>query len=423
MVYFSIADAPQGEKEEFEEYDSDGDVSMNSSSSSNNNSNNNSNSNNNNNGNGTSTAALYNTTLTLPGIYQNLSPNAPPRVEVLPCIASFNNTMLQLNSIRKPRRLTIVGSDYKEYHLLCKGGEDLRNDQRIQQLFAHMNTIFNQTSSCRSFKNITYGVVPMTASYGVVEWLNNMEPLRDAYTKQIESYRQDEIDYEEKKYGNGGRSKKKKLDRISLSGPLLDAIQKETKSDPWNSATYCKLYDKSRDMTKDFEKIVLEVGKGTTTLLRRRLMRISNSSEGTSHSCVALPVFFRGSSRVLPVFFMCSFIPLYHCTNVPLLTVPPPPPPLNYSCTTLVLLPLLCVVFHSIRRQLVKCIAVNSACGYLLGMGDRHLENFLISNVDGNMAAIDFGMSFGMATFILPVRCSSAVCYLCGCLVLKNCGS
>jgi len=307
VIYFSIADAPQGEKEEFEEYDSDGDVSMNGSSgsSSNNNSNNNNN-NNNNNGNGTSTAALYNTTLTLPGIYQNLSPNAPPRVEVLPCIASFNNTMLQLNSIRKPRRLTIVGSDYKEYHLLCKGGEDLRNDQRIQQLFAHMNTIFNQTSSCRSFKNITYGVVPMTASYGVVEWLNNMEPLRDAYTKQIESYRQDEIDYEEKKYGNGGRSKKKKLDRISLSGPLLNAIQKETKSDPWNSATYCKLYDKSRDMTKDFEKIVLEVGKGTTTLLRRRLMRISNSSEGTSHLCVALPVFFRGSSRVLPVFFRGS---------------------------------------------------------------------------------------------------------------------
>ena len=164
----------------------------------------------------------------------------------------------------------------------------------------------------------------MTASYGVVEWLNNMEPLRDAYTKQIESYRQDEIDYEEKKYGNGGRSKKKKLDRISLSGPLLNAIQKETKSDPWNSATYCKLYDKSRDMTKDFEKIVLEVGKGTTTLLRRRLMRISNSSEGTSHLCVALPVFFRGSSRVLPVFFLCSscvlsshctIVPLYHCTT------------------------------------------------------------------------------------------------------------
>ena len=160
-------------------------------------------------------------------------------------------------------------------------------------------------------------------------------------------------------------------------------------------------------------------------------------------SSEVLLVFFRGSSRVLPVFFLCascvrpvfflcSFIPLYHCTNVPmyhcttvpLLTVPPPPPPpLNYSCTTLVLLPLLCVVFHSIRRQLVKCIAVNSACGYLLGMGDRHLENFLISNVDGNMAAIDFGMSFGMATFILPVRCSSAVFYLCGCLVLKNCGS
>ncbi len=36
--------------------------------------------------------------------------------------------MLTLSSLRKPKRLTILGDDEKEYNFLVKGGEDLRND-------------------------------------------------------------------------------------------------------------------------------------------------------------------------------------------------------------------------------------------------------------------------------------------------------
>jgi DNA-dependent protein kinase catalytic subunit len=43
-------------------------------------------------------------------------------------IASFNKTVLILESIRRPKRITIHGSNEKEYSLLVKGGEDLRLD-------------------------------------------------------------------------------------------------------------------------------------------------------------------------------------------------------------------------------------------------------------------------------------------------------
>ena len=41
-----------------------------------------------------------------------------------------------MNSIRKPKHLTIRGDDEKEYMFLVKGGEDLRMDQRIEQVLS-----------------------------------------------------------------------------------------------------------------------------------------------------------------------------------------------------------------------------------------------------------------------------------------------
>lgn len=69
----------------------------------------------------------------VPGQYdnQNSEPIAGKNVKV----ACLRKTMLTLASIRRPKRITIHGSNEKDYNLLIKGGEDLRLDQRIQQLF------------------------------------------------------------------------------------------------------------------------------------------------------------------------------------------------------------------------------------------------------------------------------------------------
>ena len=39
-------------------------------------------------------------------------------------------------------------------------------------------------------------------------------------------------------------------------------------------------------------------------------------------------------------------------------------------------------------------------CCYILGINDRHLENFLIDKTDGSLVAIDFGYAFGTSTRI-----------------------
>lgn len=70
-----------------------------------------------------------------------------------------------MTSIRRPKRLIVRGNDERDHPFLVKGGEDLRQDQRIEQLFGVMNIILHQDPACsqRSLTLRTYQVVPITS--------------------------------------------------------------------------------------------------------------------------------------------------------------------------------------------------------------------------------------------------------------------
>jgi DNA-dependent protein kinase catalytic subunit len=54
-----------------------------------------------------------------------------------------------------------------------KGGEDLRQDQRIEELWLLMNDLLrhNALTSSRGLQLETYLVVPMSMQLGLVEWV------------------------------------------------------------------------------------------------------------------------------------------------------------------------------------------------------------------------------------------------------------
>ena len=68
----------------------------------------------------------------IPGQYENIVFNQEPISTKNVKIASVKKVCLVLGSIRRPKKITIHGSNEKDYHLLIKGGEDLRLDQRVQ---------------------------------------------------------------------------------------------------------------------------------------------------------------------------------------------------------------------------------------------------------------------------------------------------
>jgi DNA-dependent protein kinase catalytic subunit len=59
--------------------------------------------------------------------------------------------------------------------------------------------------------------------------------------------------------------------------------------------------------------------------------------------------------------------------------------------------------FFTLRTEFAKSLAVCSIFGYILGMGDRHLDNLLIDMKTGCVVQIDFGICFGIGSSMLPV--------------------
>ena len=71
--------------------------------------------------------------LAVPGSY---NPNQP-----LIRIAKVESQLHVITSKQRPRKLSIKGSDGRDYMFLLKGHEDLRQDERVMQLFGLVNTL------------------------------------------------------------------------------------------------------------------------------------------------------------------------------------------------------------------------------------------------------------------------------------------
>jgi DNA-dependent protein kinase catalytic subunit len=124
--------------------------------------------------------------LELPGQYGELV--SAPRPEQHVRMIGFDRVVRVMNSIRKPKRVAIRGNNERSYNYLVKGGEDLRLDQRIEQLFGIMNSIYASDKSCseRSLKLKTYQVVPLSDSVGILEWLDNTQPLIQLFASEYD---------------------------------------------------------------------------------------------------------------------------------------------------------------------------------------------------------------------------------------------
>lgn len=113
---------------------------------------------------------------------------------------------LVLNSLQKPRKISILGTDGRVYSLLCKPKDDLRKDQRLMEFNNMINGFLKkdvdstkrrmcmcyQMSRAQSrpfdwgFADIkTYAVTPLNEECGLIEWVDNLRTLRDIVMKLL----------------------------------------------------------------------------------------------------------------------------------------------------------------------------------------------------------------------------------------------
>lgn len=103
-------------------------------------------------------------------------------------IAKFHTNLSVIASKQRPRRLTIIGSDGKDYSYLLKGHEDLRQDERVMQLFGLVNTLLsNDPETLKRHLSIQcMSATPLSPNSGLIGWL----PDTDTLHQLIRDYRE-----------------------------------------------------------------------------------------------------------------------------------------------------------------------------------------------------------------------------------------
>eukprot|EP01129_Flabellula_baltica_P008061 TRINITY_DN3175_c0_g1_i1.p1 TRINITY_DN3175_c0_g1~~TRINITY_DN3175_c0_g1_i1.p1 ORF type:complete len:1540 (+),score=329.42 TRINITY_DN3175_c0_g1_i1:246-4622(+) len=259
----------------------------------------------------------------IPGQYKGIDmpdPNSHTK------ISAFGSNVLVMSSLRKPKRLSIIGDDEKEHYFLVKGGEDLRLDQRVEQIFSVMNHILDThpLTSTRNLKIHVYDVIPMTSKIGILEWVKNTEPLKSIIMDVMKKDIEDDV--------NISTIPATELHRKFLK----EACGGKTFSNPATPYHYMFANTSRKKAVKKIEK---QHASTSWDLLRRGIMRLSASPEA----------------------------------------------------------------FLLLRNKFSRSLAAFSIGSYIIGIGDRHLENFLLDLTTGGIVGIDFGHAFGTGTQLLPV--------------------
>jgi tetratricopeptide (TPR) repeat protein len=97
-------------------------------------------------------------------------------------IADMETMVLVMSSLMRPRRIGFLGSDGKYYRFLAKRetSGDMRKDSRLIDFLTVVNRLLakDRDAQQRGLHVKTYAVLPLTEETGLIEWVNDIVPLR-----------------------------------------------------------------------------------------------------------------------------------------------------------------------------------------------------------------------------------------------------
>eukprot|EP00897_Mesotaenium_endlicherianum_P010382 jgi/Mesen1/9372/ME000610S08690 len=258
-------------------------------------------------------------------------------------------------SKQSPKLVTMRGSDEREYRFVLKGGEDVRQDQRVQQLFQVMNQVLLQDAACakRRLRVRTYGVVPLSKRCGLLQYVAHSRVLHDVLCDGLAAV----------------WAAARHTSAAAASITTTTATRSST-----SSGGDKKPEEFFAELAADYGKWVTRRGsqgqdaRGGRAAMYQRMYEIVGRDE-VARQLASL-------QRQVPWDTLR--------TGVAKMAAGPED-------------------FFNMRAQLAHSMAALSVCGYVAGVGDRHLRNFVVDTRDGTLVGIDFGYSFGTATQLLEV--------------------
>lgn len=120
----------------------------------------------------------------LPTLTVPVSPLATYDARLLPTVVRFLPLFKLVGGINAPRKVfaTVSTGSPREHRQLVKARDDLRQDCVVQQVFELCNTLFRRGTSAsdralRDHRIRTYGVVPLSPTSGVLQWVDSTATL------------------------------------------------------------------------------------------------------------------------------------------------------------------------------------------------------------------------------------------------------
>lgn len=300
----------------------------------------------------------------LPGLWDGLSrPDLSKRIT----IAGFKAKMMPLSSIRAPKKVTLFGSDDRDYPFLAKGGEDLRMDERLEQLFVVMNAHLRHDPEARARQLYirTFGVTPVSKRAGLLEWCQNTEQLGEVINDECKAMF---VRYSQLKAASNGHS---------------DILHAEPWTRSWSN--FCRMTGPRAQPQRGETVNLLEQGLvqqvGVLGVIYEKF-RQENWATG--------PAGFQNLLAENPdvageLYLKCQSETPKYLLKARLVKLAPSPE-----------------AYLQLRANCARTWATANVSGYIAGIGDRHTGNLLLDGTDGSIVPIDFGYSFGVP-FLLPI--------------------
>lgn len=128
--------------------------------------------------------SLRDLVLAVPGTFQSNT--------TLVSIRMVEPVLQIISSKQRPRKVVFIGNDGRRYRFLLKGHEDLRQDERVMQLFELMNRVLanNLETQRRQLGIKTFAVIPLSQSTGLIEWVAHCDTFHSLVREYRESRQQ-----------------------------------------------------------------------------------------------------------------------------------------------------------------------------------------------------------------------------------------
>jgi PI-3-kinase-related kinase SMG-1 len=302
-----------------------------------------------------------------------------------PFIESIEPEVKVLHTKTRPKKITLRGSDGNAYSFLVKGREDLRVDLAVSTFFAAADRALSASNTKRRSSTSSPAVMPLTVvpvgpQAGLVGWVERTKPLYGVYASYEAQQAQraaglaaatlaqtpspsvaaalntSASSKQDKKYKRGG--KKPSKDGTELTKTQIKKNKKaEKEAAAAASAAAQAALDKAKQPLRPSD------------LFRSKLKAagVNTSSPRSTWPLKALKSVFIDLSATAP----------HNMIANELLSSAAGP-----------------AHWWSRQHHYTTSTAVMSIFGYLLGVGDRHLDNVLLQSYTGTVLHVDFGVLF-----------------------------